>query len=58
MSKIGFKLSASNQCSAIRDTHTNVRRYTSASSLIKRIVLRKDDDVKRSQIKGYRYLVP
>ncbi|RZK67661.1 MAG: hypothetical protein EOO95_02275 [Pedobacter sp.] len=59
MSKIGFILSADK----LSCTNKNAQRYVKpASSPYKgwafRIILRKDEEVKNRQIKGYKYLIP
>lgn len=59
MSKIGFKLSANtdDKCHAIRCTHNSVSISQIYQSVYK-IVIRNDKDVKNSQVKGYKYLIP
>ena len=58
MSKIGFKLSACNR-NTNKDTHVYVKpASTYYSRWETRIILRKDDEVRKSQIKGYKYLAP
>lgn len=59
MGKIGFKLSTDNFCAPAKITQLCAKPYSSNYyKFTTRIVLRKDDDVKRSQVKGYKYLVP
>jgi len=58
MSKIGFKLGAGKTGFSKGDTQVNCRVITAQQVRVTRIVLRKDEDVRNSQVKGYKYLLP
>ncbi len=57
MAKTGFKLSAARYSVSGGDTHHG-RVISPTQIKVTRIVLRRDEDVRNSQIKGYKYLLP
>jgi len=59
MSKFRFKTKiADSKLSVVRSCNLNNDRIVSNSNQYLKITLRSDEDVKRSQVKGYSYLVP
>lgn len=57
MSKIGFKLNAA-RFSILRGEAHSSRVVSLSQAKVTRIVLRKDEEVRNSQVKGYKYLLP
>nr|WP_171046928.1 hypothetical protein [Pedobacter ureilyticus] len=58
MSKIGFKLSTYKPDTSIRQAGYCIRVQKPSFRVDLKIVLRKDEEVKNSQVRGYKYLVP